>query len=516
MNVHRGIRSKWAKVMFAGLTTGALLISACAGPASADVRLPAVVGSNMVLQRDKPIHLWGWASPDEKVTVTLGDESKTTTADAEGNWSVDLNELPAGGPHQISIAGNNTVTLDNVLVGEVWVCSGQSNMEWGVRSSTNGEQEIANAKYPKIRLFHIPKVPSGTPQDNVNAAWVECSPETIPNFSAVSYFFGLRLYQELDIPVGLINTSWGGTRIEPWTTINGFKSVPALSSIVDMIGQANAAYVEQCAATIELLKNDWLPKAQAAAAAGEPIPTPPAWPAHALNANQQPTGLYNGMVHAIRPLAVRGAIWYQGESNLTEGMLYHEKMKALIHGWREFWGEEMPFYFVQLAPFKYGAAPDLLPQIWEAQTATLAVPHTGMAVTTDIATTDNIHPPNKQDVGKRLALWALAKTYGKRDLVYSGPLFKSMSIKGNKAILSFDHVGGGLASRDGQPLSHFTIAGENGEFVPAEAKIEGETLVVTADQVENPKAVRFGWDQLAEPNLMNTEGLPASPFRTDK
>ncbi|MDA0834638.1 MAG: sialate O-acetylesterase [Planctomycetota bacterium] len=516
MSFQLRVSSNWARRWLAGLMTGTLFVLAFSSSASADVRLPTVVGSNMVLQRDKPIHLWGWAAPDEKVTVTLGDDSKSTAADAEGNWAVDLNELPAGGPHQISITGNNAITLENILVGEVWVCSGQSNMEWMVRITKDGEQEIAAAQHPKIRLFHIPKVPSGTPQDNVNAAWVECSPETIPNFSAVSYYFGRHLNQELDIPIGLINTSWGGTRIEPWTTINGFKSVPALSSIVDMIAQANTSYVEQTAATIERMKNDWLPKAQAAAAAGEPIPAPPAWPNHALNANQQPTGLYNGMVHAIRPLAVRGAIWYQGESNLADGMLYHEKMKALIHGWREFWGEEMPFYFVQLAPFKYGTAPDLLPKIWEAQTATLAVPHTGMAVITDITTLNDIHPPNKQDVGKRLALWALAKTYGKKDLVYSGPLFESLSIKGNKAILSFAHVGGGLVSRDGQPLSLFTIAGENGEFVPAEATIEGETIVVTSDQVEKPKAVRFGWDQLAEPNLMNKEGLPASPFRTDK
>lgn len=493
-----------------------LWLSTCAAPVLADVRLPSVIGSNMVLQRDKPIHIWGWAGPDEEVTVTLGDDSKSATADAEGKWSVDLAQLPAGGPHQISIAGKNAITLDNVLIGELWVCSGQSNMEWMVRIANDAEKEIAAAKHPKIRLFHIPKVPAGTPQDDVNAGWVECSPETIPTFSAVSYYFGRHLQQELDIPVGLIATSWGGTRIEPWTTIEGFKSVPALSSIVDAIQQANAAYVDQSAAVIAQLQNDWLPKAQAAAAAGEPVPTPPAWPHHALNATQQPTALYNGMVHAIRLLNVRGAIWYQGESNLADGMLYHEKMKALIHGWREFWGDDMPFYFVQLAPFKYGAAPDLLPQIWEAQTATLAVPHTGMAVTTDITTINDIHPPNKQDVGKRLALWALAKTYGKKDLVYSGPLFKSMSVKGDQAILTFDHIGGGLASRDGEALSHFTIAGEKGEFVPADARIEGDTIVVSSDKIDTPKAVRFGWDQLAEPNLMNKEGLPASPFRTDK
>ncbi|MFN0196806.1 MAG: sialate O-acetylesterase [Planctomycetaceae bacterium] len=515
MRQHRGILTELWKSNAVRLCACLLMTSAFAASALADVRLPSVVGSHMVLQRDKPIHLWGWASPDEKVTVTLGKDSESATADAAGNWSVDLDPLPAGGPHQIAIEGNNAITLENVLVGEVWVCSGQSNMEWSVKITQDGEQEIAAAEYPQIRLFHIPKVPSGTPQNNVNAAWAECHPQTIPAFSAVAYNFGRHLHQELNVPIGLINTSWGGTRIEPWTTVDGFKSVPALSSIVDEIAQANATHQANCTSTVAQIA-EWLPKAQAAAAAGEAIPDPPVWPVHPLNGNSRPTGLYNGMVHAIAPLAVRGAIWYQGESNLGEGMMYHEKMKALIHSWRKFWGDEMPFLFVQLAPYRYGAAPNLLPEIWEAQTATLAVPYTGMAVTTDIATVNDIHPPNKQDVGKRLALWALAKTYGKSDLVYSGPLYKSMSVKGNKVVLSFDHVGGGLASRDGQPLSHFTIAGENGEFVPAVATIEGETIVVTSDKVEQPKAVRFGWDQLAEPNLMNKEGLPASPFRTDK
>jgi sialate O-acetylesterase len=233
--------------------------------------------------------------------------------------------------------------------------------------------------------------------------------------------------------------------------------------------------------------------------------------------HQTPLALYNGMINPLLPYAIRGAIWYQGESNNGEGMLYHEKMKALILGWRSIWkNDNLPFYFVQLAPFRYGGEPDRLAGIWEAQTATLSMPHTGMAVTVDIGNIADIHPRNKQDVGKRLALWALADSYGKSDLVYSGPLYKSMKVEGNKIRISFDHVGSGLVSRDGQPLTWFTIAGEDHNFVTAKAEIDGATVVVSSDQVEKPVAVRFGWNQEAEPNLSNKEGLPASPFRTDK
>jgi sialate O-acetylesterase len=282
------------------------------------------------------------------------------------------------------------------------------------------------------------------------------------------------------VPIGLIGSNWGGTRIEPWTPPVGFQMVPALKDIADNLSQFPS-------------KN----------------------PDGKVN-HQSPLALYNGMIHPLLPYAVRGAIWYQGESNNGEGMLYHEKMKALIQGWRKVWNNEsMPFYFVQLAPFRYGGDPTRLPGIWEAQTATLSVPHTGMAVTVDISNVADIHPRNKQDVGKRLALWALAKDYGKEGIVYSGPLYKSMKVEGNKIRLGFDHVGGGLVSRDGKPLSCFTIAGEDKNLVEAKAEIDGDAVVVSADAVAQPVAVRFGWHQEAEPNLSNKDGLPASPFRTD-
>jgi sialate O-acetylesterase len=286
--------------------------------------------------------------------------------------------------------------------------------------------------------------------------------------------------KELDVPIGLIGSNWGGTRIEPWTPPVGFQNVPALKDIADNLSNF------------------------------------PTKTADGKINHQSPLALYNGMIHPLLPFAIRGAIWYQGESNNGEGMLYHEKMKALIHGWRSVWNDpELPFYYVQLAPYRYNVEPTRLPGIWEAQLETLSVPNTGMAVTVDISDLADIHPVNKQDVGKRLALWALAKTYGQTDLVYSGPLYKSLKIDGSKAIVSFDHVGGGLISRDGQPLTHFQIAGEDGQFVAASAEIAGDTVVVSAESIAQPVAVRLGWHQEAEPNLSNREGLPASPFRTD-
>jgi sialate O-acetylesterase len=468
----------WRTVLIGFLVVAAMLLSA---PVSAEIKLPSIIGDHMVLQRDRAVPVWGWDDAGAEVTVTIGQATATATADSNGRWVVELPAMAAGGPHTMKIQGTNTVTLENILVGEVWVCSGQSNMEWTVQRSANPEAEIAAANHPRIRHIKIPHVPMDTPQDNVPSdGWKVCSPETVADFTAVGYFFGRHLLKELDVPIGLIGSNWGGTRIEPWTPPVGFQSVPALKDIADNL-------------------------------ANFPTKT-----ADGKINHQSPLALYNGMIHPLLPFAIRGAIWYQGESNNGEGMLYHEKMKALIHGWRSVWNDpELPFYYVQLAPYRYGGEPTRLPGIWEAQLKTLGVPNTGMAVTVDISDLADIHPVNKQDVGKRLALWALAKTYGQTDLVYSGPLYKSLKIDGNKAIVSFDHVGGGLVSRDGQPLTHFQIAGEDGQFVAASAEIVGDTVVVCAESLAQPVAVRLGWHQEAEPNLSNREGLPASPFRTD-
>ena len=490
-----------------------------------EVTLPHVISSNMVLQRNMQAPIWGWASPGEEITVTLSTEAEgvepisTTTAiaDAEGNWQIKLPAMAAGGPYTLRIKGSNAIELTNVLFGEVWVCSGQSNMQWSVNASKDNEIEIAAAMYPKIRLFYIPRVPSGLLQKDVEADWYETTPETIPNFSAVAYYFGRKLYKNLDVPIGLINTSWGGTRIEPWTPPVGFAAVPALTSISKEVQDIQATYREQLPEKMNAIEA-WIAETREALDTGAQLTQMPN-NTHPFAHQQRPTALYNGMVHPIVPYGIRGALWYQGESNLREGMLYHEKMKALINGWREVWGQgDFPFYFVQLAPFNYGgrnANPLFLPQIWEAQTATLALPNTGMAVTTDIGNLIDIHPRNKQDVGRRLALWALAKDYGRDDVTYSGPLYKAMAVEGNTIRLTFEHVGSGLTSRDNEPLTWFQIAGEDQEFVEAKATIDGDTVIVSNDAISNPVAVRFGWHQSAEPNFINKEGLPASPFRTD-
>jgi sialate O-acetylesterase len=486
--------------------------------AYADVKLPAIIADNMVLQQGVQTPIWGWADPGEKIQVRLGDSagSYETTADKNGTWAVKIGPLEQGKTLDLTIAAKNTINLKNVLAGEVWVCSGQSNMQWSVQRTNDAEKEIAAADYPRIRLFTVQRNTSGQPLNDCVGTWTECSPETVPGFSAVAYFFGRHLHKELNLPIGLINTSWGGTRIEPWTPPVGFASVPELKGISNEIAAADTEYSRTVAESLGAIEQ-WVRETKAAMQENRQIPATPTWPTHQLNSNRQPTGLYNAMIHPLVPFAIRGAIWYQGESNREDGLLYCQKMRALINGWRKVWNEgDFPFYYVQLAPFRYGGDPLLLPQIWEAQSSVLALPNTGMAVVTDITNLGDIHPKNKQDVGKRLALWALAKTYGRKDLVYSGTLYKSMSVEGNKIRIRFEHIGGGLASRDGQGLNWFTIAGDDKNFLEAQAEIDGDAVLVWSDKVDKPVAVRFGWNQEAEPNLMNKEGLPASPFRTDK
>ncbi len=474
------------------------IAAACLPAASvqAEVRLPAIFSDNMVLQREMEIPVWGWADAGETVTITLGDQEVQATANDKGEFSARLAAMDVGGGKlELKVAGSaSEVTCSNVLIGEVWLASGQSNMEWAVQRADNADEEIEAADHPEIRLFQIPHVVSGTPQDDVNATWKECSPETIRGFSAVAYYFGRELHRDLALPIGLIDSSWGGTRIEPWTPPEGFAGMTQLEEISKRITDANKQYDELVAAN------------------------PDETPAHPLaENNRQPTALYNGMIHGIVPYGIRGAIWYQGESNRGDAMNYFYKMDALISGWREIWDQgNFPFYFVQLAPYKYGGSETALPEMWEAQTAALTIPNTGMAVTVDIGNVSDIHPTNKQEVGRRLALWALANNYGKSRLIFSGPSYTGMSTTGNKVRLRFEHVGAGLTTNDGEDPSHFEIAGEDGEFVPAQAKIVGNAVEVWADSVAEPTQVRYGWHQEAEPNLMNKDGLPASPFRTNK
>jgi sialate O-acetylesterase len=457
------------------LVLSTALLLAVAAPAAADVRLPGVFGDHMVLQRDRPVRVWGWADAGEKVTVKIAGRTATTETGADGRWQVELSPLKAGGPHRLTVRGKNTIRVEDVLVGEVWLCSGQSNMAWTVDRSANATAEIADADDGKIRQFQAPRVPAGTPYDDISSSWEVCSPRTAGRFTACGYYMARELRKRLRVPVGLISTTWGGTRIEPWIAPEGLAAVPSLSGIAE----------------------------QAAAAAGSE-------PAN----HQQPTVLYNGMVHALVGYGIRGAIWYQGESNHREGAAYVDKKRALIGGWRELWGiGDFPFYFVQIAPFRYGKEdPGVLPAFWEAQAAVLdAVPNTGMVVTNDIATLDDIHPPNKQDVGLRLALLALNRTYGK-SCVDSGPVFREMTVEDGAIRVAFDHADR-LRSRDRKPLTHFEIAGASGAFVAAGAKIDGDSVVLTATEVPQPLVMRFAWHKLAQPNLVNGAGLPAGAFR---
>jgi sialate O-acetylesterase len=497
-----------------------------AAPASANVTLPHVFGSHMVLQRDQAIPVWGWADPAEKVSVQIGDQpAVTTTTKKAGQWRVTLPKMSAGGPFTVTVVGKNTITLDDVLVGEVWLCSGQSNMEMVVASCTNAQEEIAAANYPKIRHIKVPKLTASVPAQDFPGQWQVCSPETAGGFTACGYFMARELQKKLNVPIGLLHSSWGGTRIEPWTTPAGFAQVPALADIQQQIANADphsaefkdglGKYLDKLEAWTQVTRQSITREKLI-----EPMPEfPPDFvPLGARSGPQgQPTTLYNAMIYPLVPFAIRGVIWYQGESNHVEGKLYTEKMKALIKGWRQLWGSELPFYYVQIAPYVYGSEnPTVLAEFWEAQSAALEIPNTGMVVPSDIGNYKNIHPKNKQEVGRRLALLALKNVYGQSDLVSSGPTFKAMAIEGDKIRIRFENIGGGLASRDGKPLDWFEIIGRQTDWTKADATIEGDSVVLSSDKVKAPVAMRFAWDKSAEPNLMNKEGLPASAFRSGK
>lgn len=481
----------------------------------------------MVLQRDRPVPVWGSADPGEKVTVTFNGQRREAVADGSGRWKVMLDPMPANAsPQPLEVHGKNAVILTNVLIGEVWIGSGQSNMQWSVGQSMNAAEEIAAANHPEIRLFQVPLTSRPEPQQDVNASWTACTPETVNNFSAVLYFMGRDLRRELNVPIGLINSSWGGSRIEPWTPVEGFSQVRGQETIARLI-RASTPGTREFRESMESWLREidaWRGRAKAAVEKNQPPPPLPDRPGPLPHGYQQVVGLYNAMIHPLVPFAIRGAVWYQGESNNGEGMAYVDRMKALIAGWRTVWGQgDFPFYFVQLAPFNYGGLPPeearkvtSLAEIQHAQSvAARVIPNTGMVVTTDIGNVADIHPVNKQEVGRRLSLIALARDYGRQDLVWSGPVFRESVVEGGRIRVRFDHTGGGLVTRNGEAPDWFEIAGEDGVFVPAAAAIDGNDVVVSSPQVPKPVRVRFAWSQMAEPNLMNREGLPASCFRTE-
>lgn len=500
---------------------GLVLMAIWISPINAEVRLPGFFANHMVLQQQKPIIIWGWADAGESVTVSLGEQTQNTDADDHGRWRVTLPARDATStPVSLKVSGTNEIDVKDVLIGEVWLCSGQSNMEWTVRISNDAEAEIAAANYPLIRHFKVAHRPSMVPLNDIQSEWKLCSPETAGDFTAAGYFMARKLHQELNVPIGLINSSWGGTRVEPWTAPEGFADVPALADIYQSVmgrTPGTDAYQQALKAHVSATEA-WLSETKERMEEGDPVTPSPAFPESltAFRSHQDPTMLYNGMIHALVGYPIRGAIWYQGESNRADGMMYFEKKKALIGGWRKLWKQgDFPFYFVQIAPYQYGNDdPTQLAEFWEAQAAVKSIPNTEMVITNDIATLNDIHPPNKQDVGLRLASIALKNDYGRESFVASSPEFDSLEVLDDRLRVKFKHTAGGLKTRDGKAPSHFEVIGIGSDgFQPAVAKIDGDTVILSSSKVEHPQAFRFAWHKLAEPNLIGGSGLPVGACR---
>jgi sialate O-acetylesterase len=497
--------------------TAACLWLAAAGLARGDVTLPAVLSDHMVLQRDTAVPIWGRAAPGEKVTVAIAGQTKAATADAKGAWMVTLDALKAGGPHTMTVSGKNTLTVSDILVGEVWLCSGQSNMAMAVGGARDAAQEAAAANYPQIRHFRVARTSARTPQGKGKGAWVVCSPRTVKGFTATGYFFGRDLHKHLKVPVGLINSSVGGTPVEAWTPASALADDPALKTLLDQRAESRKPANAQAQKAFEAQLARWKLAAAKAKAAGKKPPRKPRDRGRAMGA-QPFGGLYNGMIAPLVPFAIRGATWYQGERNCNNGTqwLYRKLLPALITSWRKAWArDDLPFLYVQLPNFRghHAHIPDDWAVMRESMAETLKLPATGMAVTIDIGEERDIHPRNKQDVGARLALAARAVAYGEK-LCHSGPLYESAKFEGARARLSFRHVGDGLVAKGGR-LTGFMIAGKDRKFVAAEATIEGAEVVVSAAGVAEPLAVRYAWANNPTCTLANKAGLPASPFRTD-
>jgi sialate O-acetylesterase len=455
----------------------------------ADVQLNNMFGSHMVLQQGIRNRVWGRAEPGEKVSVTLADQTHSTTAGDDGSWEVMLDAVQEyGGPHTLTVKGDNTIVFEDVLIGEVWVCAGQSNMQWSVNSSNDADLERASAEYPQIRLISVPQVGTQEPQWNFNGSWKACTPETVGGFSAVGYFFGRQLHQTLGVPVGLINNAWGGSACEAW--INREKL-------------AEDGRFEKLLARWEQMEKN---KAD---------------DARLMNGNARPGNIYNGVLLPSIGYGIRGAIWYQGESNASRAYQYRDLFPFMITTWRDEWGQgDFPFYWVQLADFR-AEKPEPAESDWaelrEAQTMTMdALPATGEAVIIDIGEGKDIHPKNKQDVAKRLARWALANDYGIQGIPCHSPRFASMEKDGSKIVLSFEHVDGGWRPFDVAEPVGFTIAGADKAFVPAKATIrEDGKIEVSAEGVADPAAVRYAWADNPVCNMFDGAGLPLTPFRTD-
>ena len=475
-------------------------------------RLPGMIGSHMVLQRDKPIHIWGWSDPGEKVAVALRGNSRSAAGDSLGNWSVFLPPEAAGGPYQLTVTAANQIVLDDVLIGDVWFASGQSNMEMPLKGFAfaavkDSAAEVAQAAQPRMRLLHIPQKVADFPLRNSGASWTVCSPETAAGFSAVAYFFGRELAGRERVPIGLIDATWGGTVAEAWMSLQAISADAALMPVFATRAQMMRTQAEITAILAREKRED-----MAAQQAGQ---APPKHTWRPDPASWAPAALFNGMIAPQTAYTIKGVIWYQGESNskLAFAPMYARIFPALIADWRAQWHQgDFPFLFVQISNFVSDATENW-PIIREAQRRSLSVANTAMVVTTDIGDPDNVHPADKQTVGARLALAARALVYDE-NVEYSGPLYRQVTPEGDAVRVWFDHANYGLVAKGGT-LQGFEVAGDDGHFVSATARIDGMTVLVGNPGVAEPKYVRYGWANAPVVNLFGATGLPASPFTSE-
>ena len=487
--------------------------------ARADVTLPAIFSDGMVLQRDAVLPIWGNADAGETVTVALGAQKKKAVAGAEGKWMLRLAPLPAGEALQMTVSGKNKIVIRDVSIGEVWLASGQSNMELRLPRVLNAKAEIAAANFPQIRQFRVGRKIAATPQSAMKGFWQAATPQTAQNFTAVGYFFARELHRKLGVPVGIIHASYGGTPAQAWTSETALRSNPNLQQVFDDWQKTLADYPQQKADYDRQLES-WKQRADAARTAGKSAPSKPIAPP-GPGGKASPSGLYNGMIAPLIPYGIRGIIWYQGESDTRRPKLYRALFPALIQSWRRDWNAELPFLFVQLANFhKPQTQPveDGWAQLREAQANVLTLPQTGMAVAIDVGEANDIHYANKQEVGRRLALIALAKQYGQHG-EYSGPIFAKLTVEGSRLRVHFTHAEGlkigGADAGNAREIKGFAIAGKDGKFQWAQAEIDGADVVLSSSDVPQPIAARYDWADNPIGNLVNAADLPAAPFRSD-
>jgi len=507
MNTFAVILSRVLRLLLASATLGVV--------ARADVVLPAIFSDHMVLQRDAAVPVWGWADPGESVTVSFAGQHQSTRAGDDGRWMVRLTDLRLGAPKTLAVKGRNTITIEDVLVGEVWLGSGQSNMAMAVNRALDFDREQATANRPGLRLFKEESAATDAPQAMGRGRWLVCAPETVGGFSAVLYFFGRELHRVLDAPVGLINSSVGGTPIESWIAADAQRGRPELKSFLAALDKEQTAQTSEAAmADYRRALAAWEVAHQAPRAEKQKAAKRPANPAEARARRGGPGRLYNGKISPLIPYAIRGALWYQGEANTlpAKAPFYEAQLRLLVTDWRARWGYDFPFAWAQLPNFS-GSGRDW-PTVREAMLKALALPGTGMGINIDIGEESDIHPRNKQDVGRRLSLWALGTVYGRKVPATSGPLPAGYEVRGPEIVLHFLHTNGGLVTRGGV-LEGFVIAGQDRQWQPAQARIEGNRVVVSHPDVRAPMAVRYAWENFPQCNLYNGAGLPATPFRTD-